>query len=490
MDRLIFHVFSGKKLLKITFLAAFGGAVLLPLEDAAGYTLDGRKWTTNRTVVMHLSLGGPQPLQDGSASFNHSAATALQTWNQHLAHMQFAPVLASPLPPDELDADNSVLFSSTVFGDAFGNTTLAVTVIARRDTTYSDADVVFNNRYVWDSYAGPRQSGVEDFHRVALHEFGHVLGLNHPDQAGQSVSALMNSRIGNLDSLTGDDIAGARAIYDAGPPYRTSTPTANLVNLSTRAFIGTGEKVLIGGFIVQGSQPATLVLRGIGNSLGARGIRNPMRDPMMELFNASGTRIAVNDDWIDSTDAETIASYRLDPSSSLESALYRSLTAGAYTVIVKSFDNGDGILTGTGLVELFDLGDTGGRAGNISARGEVLGLDDAMIAGFIVGGPQSKNVVVRAIGPSLSSSGINGALPDPTLELRDASGGLIASNNDWQTDPQASLVQSAGLAPTRTQEAALHRNLPAGAYTAIVRGANNSTGIGLVEVYDLSPPPN
>ncbi|CAN5587628.1 hypothetical protein BH20VER1_BH20VER1_26620 [soil metagenome] len=475
--------------MKLGFFTAICASLLLPLSLASGFSLDGNRWTMNRTVVMHLSLGGPQNLQDGSRSFNESAANALAAWNEHLVHMKFSAVQGSPLPADEFDDDNSVFFSATAYGDAFGSNTLALTFIARRGTTYTNADIIFNTRYNWDSYLGPRQPGLEDFQRVALHEFGHVLGLNHPDDAGQRVTALMNSRIGNLDRLAADDIAGARAIYDSGPPYLNGTPTANLVNLSTRAFIGTGEKVLIGGFIIQGSQPATIILRAIGNSLGARGITNPLRDPEMELVNASGTRIATNDDWIDSSDAVTIASYRLDPSSSTESAILRTLQPGNYTAIVKSFNNNDGRLTGTGLVELYNLGTTGGRAGNISARGEVLSGDDVLIAGFIIGGTEAKNVVVRAIGPSLAAANISRALPNPTLELRDASGNLVAFNDDWQTDPQANLVQNSGLAPTRAEESALHRTLAAGAYTAIVRGVNG-TGIALVEVYDLAPVSN
>ena len=164
-----------------------------------------------------------------------------------------------------------------------------------------------------------------------------------------------------------------------------------------------------------------------------------------------------------------------------------TLNPGSYTVILRAFQDGD---TGIGLIELYDLHTTGGRAGNISTRGPVLGGDQVLIAGFIVGGSQTKDVVVRAIGPSLSAVGVAGALGDPTVELRDQSGSLLASNDNWGTGPNAAQIQSEGLAPSNAAESALQATLIPGSYTAIVRGANGTTGIGLVEVYDLSPGPN
>jgi hypothetical protein len=438
---------------------------------------------------MHLSLGGHVILQDGFSSLNASAADALRIWNTHLAHMKFGWVLASPLPPSDSDVDESALLSDTVFGDAWGANTLAITLTSIRDSVRLESDVVFNKQLHWDSYRGPLQSGAVDFHRVALHEFGHVLGLNHPDENGQTVSAIMNSVVGDLAALQADDIAGARSLYDVGPPYLSSNPAPNLVNLSTRGLVGTGDNVLIGGFIIQGSQPATVILRAVGHSLAGRGITNALFDPVLELHDASGALVVENDDWISSSDAETIASYRLDPSNSLESALIRTLAPGNYTVVVHAFDNGDGNLSGTALVELYDLHKTSGRAGNISTRGQILTGNDVMIAGFIVGGSQSKEVVVRGLGPSLAGAGIRNALADPTLELVDSAGNQIATNDNWQTDVNAGAVQSFGLAPTQPVEAALDRVLAPGAYTCILRGKNGGVGVGLAEIYDVAPSP-
>ena len=281
---------------------------------------------------------------------------------------------------------------------------------------------------------------------------------------------------------------GAQSIYSNGPPYLTPNPSSNLVNLSTRAFVSTGENALIGGFIVQGSQPATVILRAIGHSLRAFGINNPLTDPIMELHGSSGI-IATSDDWIDSSNATTIASYRLDPANSLESAIIATLNPGNYTVVIRAFDNQDGDLTGVGLVELYDLHTNNGRAGNISTRAQVLTGENVLIGGFIVGGSQGKEVVVRGIGPSLAGAGIANPLGDPTLELYNGAGTLISSNNNWANGPDAGAIQARGLAPTQPAESALLATLNPGNYTAIVRGVNNTTGVAVVEAYDLSPPP-
>jgi hypothetical protein len=459
-----------------------------------GYVLEGNSWTKNRTVLMHLSLptsGGPY--QDGSASLAASAEDALNIWNQYLVHMKFAVDRNSILPPADDDGNTSVLISNTIFDKSFGSRVLAVTNIISRGSTTLETDVVFNSAYTFDSYRGPLQ-GAQDFHRIALHEFGHVVGLDHPDQATpkQNVVAIMNSTVSNIDSLQTDDISGAQSIYANGPAYLSSNPAPNLVNISTRGVVGLGDNRLIAGFIVQGSQPATVVLREIGNSLGALGITNALSDPEIELHNEKGDIIASSDDWIDGAnglDASVIASYHLDPSNSRESALLATLNPGNYTVVVRAFDNQDGKLTGTALLELYDLHITGGRAGNLSTRGQILGGDNILIGGFIVGGNQSKQVILRALGPTLASQVAN-SLADPTLELRNANGNSIASNDNWGDGPDAASIQAKGFAPGQSSESALQVTLNPGSYTAIVRSANNSTGVALVEIYDLSPPPN
>jgi hypothetical protein len=354
-----------------------------------------------------------------------------------------------------------------------------------------ETDTVFNNAFSWNSYRGVFNPNLIDFRRVAIHEFGHSLGLDHPDANGQHVTAIMNSHVGNIDTVQADDIAGVTDLYGTGPAYKDSVPAPVLANISTRALVGIGDNVLIGGFIIQGSEPATVILRAIGFSLSASGFTNALFDPMITVYDSEQHQIANNDDWaFTGTTAETISSYHLDPPNSRESALYLTLQPGAYTAVVQSFtDSQTPPTSGLGLFELYDLHTTGGRAGNISTRGQVLGGDDLLIGGFIVGGTESKTIVARAIGPSLIDAGVPGALSNPSLELRDGNGDLVQSNDNWQDGADADLISEIGLAPSDPNEAALLASLNPGNYTALVSGVNGATGIGLVEVYDTRPVP-
>ncbi len=460
--------------------------------SSQGYFLEGQSWVLDRSVVMQLSLGGPRILTDGSATFNDVAVAALSIWNSHLTHLRFVPIKASPVVPAANDDAMSVAFSSTVFGDSFGTGVLAVTTLNYRGSNMEETDTQFNNSYGWDSYRGPLNPRIYDFRRVAIHEFGHTLGLDHPDQANpkQNVVAIMNAHVGDLDTVAADDIAGVNALYGSGPAYRTIPSQSVLMNISTRGQTFQGNSVLIGGFIVQGTQPAQFVVRSLAFSLRSYGVTNPIGDSVIEVHDAQNEILATSDDWFTSADASTISSYHLDPPNSLESAVRVTLNPGNYTVVVRSFASStQPAQNGVALFELYDLRTSTSRAGNVSTRGLVGVGDNILIAGFILGGSAPKPLILRALGPTLTQFGVTGALADPTLELRDANGSLLKANDNWQTSSDVALIQASGKAPPAASEAAIAATLLPGRYTALVRGVNNTTGNALVEVYDQSPAP-
>jgi hypothetical protein len=274
--------------------------------------------------------------------------------------------------------------------------------------------------------------------------------------------------------------------YNSIPVHLESTkfPTVGpqSLNLSTRGVVSSGDNVLIGGFVVTGTEPKTIVLRALGPSLSGFGLSRTLRDPLLRVYNSSRTLIATNDNWQGDPHNADIQKNGLAPPNLLESATLQTLAPGAYTVIVTGKDP----TPGTGLVELYDLSPrSNSKLLNMSTRGLAGTVDDVLISGFIVGDVGSATVIVRALGPSLTSSGVSGVLNDPTLTIYDSTGSAIATNDNWQDDASAVDVRRNGLAPSNPSESALVLRLPAGAYTAVVRGANGSTGVALAEVYTL-----
>lgn len=256
-----------------------------------------------------------------------------------------------------------------------------------------------------------------------------------------------------------------------GPPRPRS-----LLNISTRLRTQGGENVLIGGFIINGSEPKEIVLRAIGPSLPMAG---KLGDPILELYDSSGTVIHQNNNW-NAHRTEVLAT-GIPPSDEHEAVIVVNLPPGSYTAVVRGVNGASGVA----LVEAYDLSaDSNSRLANISTRGVVESGDNVMIGGFIIGGGESTNVAVRAIGPSLGTQGVSGALSDPMLEVYNANGGLLAQDDDWRMFQQQQLIDS-GLAPADDRESAMLLYLQPGAYTAIVRGKNNGIGVGLVEVYNL-----
>ena len=251
------------------------------------------------------------------------------------------------------------------------------------------------------------------------------------------------------------------------------------MNIATRLAVGTGNDVLIAGFIVTGNAPKKVVIRAIGPSLTLGGT---IRDPTLELHDSNGL-LGANDNWRDSQENEIIAT-TIPPTNDLESAILAIINPGNYTAIVAGKNN----TTGVAVVEVYDLGtasldnSSNARLAQISTRGKVLGGDSVMIGGFILSGPSSK-VLVRAIGPSLNGI-VPGALQDTLLELHDTSGSLIASNDDWRSTQEQQIIDTT-VPPKDDRESAIVATLAPGNYTGIVRGKGNTTGVALVEVYSL-----
>jgi hypothetical protein len=251
---------------------------------------------------------------------------------------------------------------------------------------------------------------------------------------------------------------------------------ATLANISTRALVGTGESVMIGGFIITGTQPKRIVIRAIGPSLS---LPDKMLDPVLELHDSTGGVIGFNDNWGQNANSQEIALSGFAPTNPSESALLVTLAPGAYTAIV----SGASQTIGTAVVETYDLDPAANsKLANLSTRASVQTGDNVLIGGLIVMGQKSADVIVRAIGPSLA---ITGAMVDPTLDLRDGNGAPLAFNDNWRSTQQAA-ISATGLAPTRDAESAILTSLAPGTYTAIVRSANALTGVAVIEVYHLN----
>ena len=288
------------------------------------------------------------------------------------------------------------------------------------------------------------------------------------------------------DDLTPVDLQTMDVIgYD-----RTGTVPGIVANVSTRLPIGTGDNVLIEGFIVQGPAGSTkkILVRAIGPSLVPFGIADAVSDPTLGIFNSSNAQIASNDNWkttqvggiITGDQVGEITASNLQPSNDAESAIIANLAPGSYTAVVRGANNG----TGTGVVDAFDLSSSSqAKLANVATRGLIQPGDKLMIGGFIVQNGSVK-VVVRALGPSLAAFGITNALPDVTLQLRDQNGVIVRQNDDWMTDQKAE-IEATGLQPTNNLESALVQTIPPGQYTAQVRGKPEATGTGVVEVYFL-----
>lgn len=298
-------------------------------------------------------------------------------------------------------------------------------------------------------------------------------------------SAAFGASAPNRPDLSGGIVSNVQLF--ASNSHGTSTlplifflaPTG-AVNIATRIAVGINDNVLIAGFIITGNAPKKVVIRAIGPSLPFPGA---LQDPTLKLHDA-GSLLGTNNNWRDTQESE-INGTGIPPTDQRESAILAYLNPGNYTAVVRGANNA----TGIAVVEVYDLGtasldsSSNAKLAQISTRGTVLTGDNVMIGGFIIKQEATK-VIVRAIGPSLSAFGVDNALQDPTLELHDGSGATIMSNDDWRTTQEQQIIDTT-VPPKDDRESAIVQTLSPGAYTAIVRGKGDKTGVALVEVYGL-----
>lgn len=331
----------------------------------------------------------------------------------------------------------------------------------------------------WNANSEPDIAGYRLYYGPASAPYGSLLDVS---TTTATVSGLRTGATYTF-AVTAYDTAGLESAYSLPVSLTAGSsqpiPISILANVSTRTLVASGDDIMIGGFIIDGVVPKKVALRALGPSLAALGLPGAMTDPFLQLIDSAGKVIASNDNW--NVPGQEIQSDGLAPEDGREAALVATLDPGAYSALVSDRSGGSGI----GLFELYDLDGDVGRVANISTRSRVEAGDNVMIGGFILTGSSANKVIVRAIGPSLANLGVKAVLRDPTLDLYDGYGTLIASNDDWRSAQEAEIIASQ-FAPSDDHEAAALVTLAPGAYSSIVRSADGTAGIALVEVYALN----
>jgi uncharacterized protein (DUF1800 family) len=280
-------------------------------------------------------------------------------------------------------------------------------------------------------------------------------------------------------------LCGAFWILCGGPLHAAGSD--RLINISSRTQVGTGADVMIAGFIIGPGSSKQVLIRAIGPTLSGYGVNGVLADPLLTLYDSTGTAIDSNDNWTSAdTAAISAAGATTLPAGSKDAVLVETLPPGAYTAIVSGLNN----TTGIALVEVFEIDGTS-RLMNISTRAQVGAGAAVMISGLIVGPGSTRHILLRALGPTLKNFSINDALPDPKITVFDGSGKAIASNDNWgDTDPAgiSAATTAAGAAgfSTGSKDSALVLDLPPGGYTAQVSSVDGSAGVALIEAYDIT----
>lgn len=439
---------------------------------------------SNNTIRDNIIAFTKLLIEEGGEPFGSAVIVMGGTGNAILSNSIFANALLGielqngavpdglPVPNDAGDDDSGpnnlqnlpVITSVTTTG---GVTTITGTLNSTANTTYR----------------------IEFFANNAVDPTGYGEGQNFAGSTNVTTDANGNASFNvNVPQIAGIQQVTATATDPDGNTSEFSAAIGQLLNIATRLRVQTGDNVLIGGFIVTGTEPKKVMARGIGPSLAGL-FPDFLADPTLELFQGN-TVLATNDDWktrADGSSQETeIEATTIAPTNDLESALVRTLPANAnYTAIVRGKNN----TTGIGVVEIYDLDTTvDSKLANISTRGLVETGDNVLIGGFIAGNGVTK-VIIRALGPTLVNLGVPDPLQDPTLELVNASGIPLATNDNWKIksdgSSQQAEIEATTIPPNDDRESAIVTSLPPGNYTAVVRGKDNTIGIAVVEVYNI-----
>jgi hypothetical protein len=449
--------------LRLASVFALGLAVVVT-PAAHAYLLIGNSWPSG-TIPMVLQLDATKPtgvtfpLNDGATSWNTMAASIFTDWNTVINRTKFTSTESTSTSAAYDNKINNVVFASTVYGDAFGSRTLAIT-LSSSSFRKTESDVLVNTAFTWNSYRGVLRTA-NDLRRVLLHEFGHILGLDHPDQAApaQSVAAIMNSTASNTETLQSDDISGVAFLYGTTltKPTITSQPLSTTVSVAS---------------------PTSLAV----TVNGASTVKSDALHYYTWYFAPAG-----------SSDFEEL--FTINDSTRLDFTLAQLGDAGRYYFTALTPDDTVTSNTVTLAVNPITVAPTTQLA-NVATRGVAGAGANAMIVGFTISGSKSKSVLLRAVGPGLAAFGVPGTLLDPILTLKNSAGVDVATNDNWEqgTTAAATLTTTAARVgafalPAGSKDAViLATNLDPGGYTAQVTSSDGSTGVVLLEAYDADSP--
>ena len=455
----------------IIFSNIVASGVFAPDTSSAGSVTINGSLILMDTAELEMQIGGttagegydqiqhvtPTPASRSAAVSNASAATVGVVLDGALKVSLINGFAQTITPQDTF----SILVSDQTLSGAFNN----VASGGRLQTTDGSGNFLV-------TYAGQNSVVLTQFQSGAL--------PSPTPTATPSATATPNPTATATPGATATPTPTASATPTTSPSPSPTPTSRQLLNIATRLRVEAGENVLIGGLIVSGNVPKKVIIRAIGPSLSDI-FDGALADTTLELYRGE-MLLADNDNWKDSQQAE-IEQTTIPPNHELESAIVYTLDPGSYTAVMSGKAGG----TGIGVVEVYDLDQAAdSRVANIASRGFVETGEDVMIGGLIVGGDGTEDarILLRAIGPSLRNAGVADALQDPTLELRDANGELLHENDNWQDSQQAE-IEATTIPPGDPAESAIVATLPPGNYTAVVRGAGDTSGVGLVEVYNV-----